>query len=40
MGHHRDQLVQLLRDKPSDPNLQERISRVEQEQPADLSNPG
>ena len=38
MGHHRNQLVQLLRDKPSDPSLHERINQVEQEQPADLSN--
>ena len=38
MGHHRNQLVQLLREKPSDPSLQERINRLEQEQPADLSS--
>ena len=40
MGHHRDQLVQLLREKPSDPNLRELVNRVEQEQPADLSSSG
>ena len=38
MGHDRNQLVQLLREKPSDPSLQERINRLEQEQPADLSS--
>ena len=38
MGHHRNQLVQLLREKPSDPSLQERINRLEQKQPADLSS--
>ena len=40
MGHHRDQLVQLLRAKPGDPNLRELVNRVEQEQPADLSRSG
>ena len=40
MGHHRDQLVQLLREKPGDPNLRELVNRVEQEQPADLSRSG
>ena len=40
MGHHRDQLVQLLLKKPSDPSLMGLICRVEQEQPADLSSSG
>ena len=38
MGHHRDQLVKLLRQKPNDAGLQTLIERVEQEQPADLTN--
>ena len=40
MGHHRDQLVDLLRERPSDPGLQTLINRVEQEQPADLNSSG
>ena len=40
MGHHRDELVDLLRERPSDPSLQTLINRVEQEQPADLSSSG
>ena len=38
MGHHRDQLVDLLRQKPNDAGLQTLIERVEHEQPADLTN--
>ena len=38
MGHHRDQLVKLLRQKPNDAGLQTLIERVEHEQPADLTN--
>ena len=38
MGHHRDQLVKLLRQKPNDAGLQTLIEQVEQEQPADLTN--
>ena len=38
MGHHRDQLVALLRQRPGYPDLQTLISRVEQEQPADLTS--
>ena len=38
MGHHRDQLVQLLRETPGDPSLRELIHQVEREQPADLSS--
>ena len=38
MGHHRDQLVQLLRETPRDPNLPELITRVEQEEPANLTS--
>ena len=37
MGHHLDQLVALLRQKPSNLGLQGLIQRVEQEQPADLT---
>ena len=37
MGHHRDELVDLLLHRPSVPGLQSLISRVEQEHPADLS---
>ena len=37
MGHHRDQLVHLLQEKPSDPSLQRLINLVEQEDPADLT---
>ena len=33
VGHHRNQLVQLLRETPSDRGLRELIKRVEQEQP-------
>jgi len=40
VGHHRNQLVQLLRETPSDPSLRELINRVEQEQPADLNSSG
>ena len=40
MGHHRDQLVELLRQKPNDAGLQTLIEQVEQEQPADLSSSG
>ena len=38
MGHHRDQLVDLLRQKPNDAGLQTLIERVEHEQTADLTN--
>ena len=38
VGDHRDQLVDLLRQKPNDGGLQTLIQRVEQEQPADLTN--
>ena len=38
MGHHRDQLVDLLRHKPNDAGPQKLIERVEHEQPADLTN--
>ena len=38
MGDHRDQLVHLLRTKPSDQSLQGLIQRVEEERPADLTN--
>ena len=38
MRHHRDQLVDLLRQKPNDAGLQTLIERVEHEQPADLTN--
>ena len=38
MGHHREQLVDLLRQKPNDAGLQTLIERVEHEQPADLTN--
>lgn len=38
MGHHRDELVDLLRHRPNDAGLQTLISRVEQEHPADLSS--
>ena len=36
--HHREQLVDLLRHRPSDPGLQTLINRVEQKHPADLSS--
>lgn len=38
MGHHRDQLVQLLRETPRDPNLPRLITSVEQEEPANLTS--
>ena len=38
MGHHRDQLVDLLWQKPSNSGLQRLIQQVEQEQPADLTS--
>ena len=38
MGHHRNQLVDMLRDKPSDPGLQRLINQVEQEHPANLTS--
>ena len=38
MGHHRDQLVHLLQERPSDPGLQRLINQVEQEDPADLTS--
>ena len=38
MEHHREQLVDLLRHRPSDPGLQTLINRVEQDHPADLSS--
>ena len=38
MGHHRDQLVGLLRQKPNNAGLQTLIERVEYEQRADLTN--
>ena len=37
MGDQRDQLVDLLRQKPSNSGLQRLIQQVEQEQPADLT---
>ena len=40
MVHHRDQLVDQLREGLSDPGLQTLINRVEQEQPADLNSSG
>ena len=38
MGHHREQLVDLLQHRPSDPGLQTLINRVEQEHPTDLTS--
>ena len=38
MGDHLDQLVDLLRQKPSNSGLQRLIQQVEQEQPTDLTN--
>ena len=38
MGYHRNQLVHLLQAKPSDPELQDLVNRVELENPTDLSS--
>ena len=38
MGQHREQLVDLLRHRPSDPGLQTLINRAEQDHPADLTS--
>jgi hypothetical protein len=38
VGHHREQLVDLLQHRPSDPGLQTLINRVEQEHPTDLTS--
>ncbi|AII48493.1 hypothetical protein KR52_04950 [Synechococcus sp. KORDI-52] len=38
MGYHRNQLVNLLRARPSDPELHGLVNRVELENPTDLSS--
>ena len=38
MGQHRNQLVQLLQERPSDPSLKTLITCVEQENPTDLAH--
>ncbi len=41
VGDHHDPLVELLRQKPKNPDIKQLIQRVEEEHPADLiSSPG